>query len=182
MNRQRSLYQAGKLKKDRQTELEKLGLRWSVLSSTSWAAMFQSLCAYAEERRKETPQGWDGNVPANYKIGALSLGRWVNRQRSFYAKGQLKDEQVRKLEAIGLKWAMSIRQGPEFLNPSAPLSNGIVPIAPLSNGAAAPTNGGTTTTASSIQPPPRPDPAVSNTLVVKPAETPDIDPLSDASL
>ena len=112
VNRQRSLFQAGKLKKDRQLDLEKIGLKWSVLLTTSWTSMFESLCAYADEKRKQSPNGWDGNVPANFKTRSnpsLSLGRWVNRQRSAHAKGRLKDEYVKQLEAIGLKWVIHNR-------------------------------------------------------------------------
>lgn len=112
VNRQRSLFQAGKLKKDRQQDLEKIGLKWSVLLTTSWTTMYDSLCAYAEEKRKLSSHGWDGNVPANYKTRSnpsLSLGRWVNRQRSAHAKGRLKDEYVKKIDAVGLKWVIHAR-------------------------------------------------------------------------
>ncbi len=112
VNRQRSLFQAGKLKKDRQQDLEKIGLKWSVLLTTSWTTMYDSLCAYAEEKRKLSSHGWDGNVPANYKTRSnpsLSLGRWVNRQRSAHAKGRLKDEYVKQLDAVGLKWVIHAR-------------------------------------------------------------------------
>ena len=114
VNRQRSLYQAGKLKKDRQRDLERIGLKWSVLLTTSWATMYESLCEYAREKAKVSPHGWDGNVPANFKTRSnppLSLGRWVNRQRSAHAKGNLKEEHVKKLEAVGLKWVIHNRIG-----------------------------------------------------------------------
>ncbi|KAL7468523.1 hypothetical protein ACHAXS_008746 [Conticribra weissflogii] len=114
INRQRSLFQAGKLKKERQLDLERIGLKWSVLLTTSWSTMYQSLVDYSEERRKERPDiGWDGNVPANYKTDSnppLNLGRWVNRQRSAYAKGRLKDEFVQKLDSIGFKWVVHERK------------------------------------------------------------------------
>jgi len=110
INRQRSLFQAGKLKKHRQVELEKIGLKWSVLSTTSWQVMYEALCQYAEMRKKEDPNlKWDGNVPANYKTPEnpqKSLGRWVNRQRSAYAKNRLKEDFVEKLEKIGLRWSV----------------------------------------------------------------------------
>jgi len=113
VNRQRSLFQAGKLKKDRQRDLERIGLKWSVLLTTSWSTMFESLKVYAEEKRKASPHGtWDGNVPANFKTRTnppLSLGRWVNRQRSARAKSRLKEEYVKKLEAVGLKWVIHVR-------------------------------------------------------------------------
>jgi hypothetical protein len=109
VNRQRCLFQAGRLKKDRQEDLEKLGLRWSVLTTTPWEDMYKSLCVYAQQQQTLCPGGWDGNIEANYKTNThpqLSLGRWVNRQRSAYAKRHLKDEYVQQLNAIGLQWAI----------------------------------------------------------------------------
>ena len=108
INRQRSLFQAGKLKKERQLDLERIGLKWSVLLTTSWTTMYDGLCAFVEARRKQSPTGvWDGDVPPNYKTNTnppLSLGRWVMRQRTARAKGQLKEDQLQKLEMLGLKW------------------------------------------------------------------------------
>jgi len=113
VNRQRSQYQTGKLKKDRQQDLERIGLKWSVLLTTSWSTMYESLSVYAGEKQKQNPNGmWDGNVPANYKTKTnppLSLGRWINRQRCAYAKKSLKKDHVNQLEALGLKWAIHAR-------------------------------------------------------------------------
>jgi len=108
INRQRSLYQADKLKRERQVELEKVGLKWAVLSTTSWHAMYDTLCKYAQGKRDADKNNyWDGNVPASYETDdkpPKRLGRWVNRQRSAYATNKLKKEFVVKLEKIGLKW------------------------------------------------------------------------------
>jgi hypothetical protein len=109
VNRQRSLYQAGKLKKERQIDLERVGLKWSVLLTASWQTMYECLCNYAKERRAENNGIWDGNVPTNHKVDSrppVNLGRWINRQRSAYAKGRLKPEYVTKLDQTGLKWSM----------------------------------------------------------------------------
>jgi hypothetical protein len=123
INRQRSLFQAGKLKKERQLDLERIGLKWSVLLTTSWTTMYDGLCAFVEARRKQSPSGvWDGDVPPNYKTNTnppLSLGRWVHRQRSAQVKGQLKDDQVQKLEMLGLKW---FEEGEELAQQSTPMS------------------------------------------------------------
>ena len=113
VNRQRSLYQAGKLRKDRQIALEELGLKWSMLSSTSWEAMYETLRAYVAER-KAREGTWDGNVPANYRTTdnpPRALGRWINRQRSAFTKGKLKSEYVDKLNSIGLKWSVHEKNG-----------------------------------------------------------------------
>ncbi len=123
INRQRSLFQAGKLKKERQLDLERIGLKWSVLLTTSWTTMYDGLCAFVEARRKQSPTGvWDGDVPPNYKTNTnppLSLGRWVHRQRSAQAKGQLKEDQVEKLEVLGLKW---FDEGEELAQQGTPMS------------------------------------------------------------
>jgi Helicase associated domain len=115
ISRQRSMYQAGKLRKDRQKQLEDIGLRWSVLSTTSWDAMYDTLCQYVKERKAaaDPNRAWDGNVPANHKTNdnpPKALGRWINRQRSAYGKGQLKKELVDKLNAIGLRWSVHERR------------------------------------------------------------------------
>jgi len=111
VNRQRSMFQAGRLRKDRQLQLEKLGLKWSMLSTTSWDAMFETLCSYVADAKKNG-EGWDGNVPANYKTNdnpPRALGRWINRQRSAFTKKKLKKEYADKLNAIGLKWSVHER-------------------------------------------------------------------------
>eukprot|EP00536_Pseudo-nitzschia_multiseries_P007419 jgi/Psemu1/195655/e_gw1.175.46.1 len=108
VNRQRSMFQAGKLRKDRQLALEKIGLKWSMLATTSWESMFETLCEYIKEKQKGGNE-WDGNVPANYRTEdnpPRALGRWINRQRSAYGKSKLKPEYVAKLNEIGLKWSI----------------------------------------------------------------------------
>ena len=112
VNRQRSMFQAGKLRKDRQLALEKIGLKWSMLATTSWESMFETLCQYIEGKKKGG-NVWDGNVPANYRtedVPPRALGRWINRQRSAYGKSKLKPEYVTKLNEIGLKWSIHERR------------------------------------------------------------------------
>ena len=108
INRQRSLYQSGKLKEDRRLQLEELGLKWAVLSTTSWHTMYDALCRYALSKRATDENGhWDGNVPASYETDdkpPKKLGRWINRQRSAFANKKLKNEFIEKLEKAGLKW------------------------------------------------------------------------------
>jgi len=111
INRQRSLYQSGKLKEERRNELEKIGLKWAVLSTTSWQAMYEALCTYAKARRSiDKNNKWDGNVPPNYETNEKPpkrLGRWVTRQRTQYASKKLKDDCIEKLEKIGLTWEIA---------------------------------------------------------------------------
>jgi len=111
VNRQRSMFQAGRLRKDRQDQLEEIGLKWCMLASTTWDSMFDSLVAYIQDREKGGKK-WDGNVPANFKTDddpPRALGRWINRQRSAYVKKKLKKEYVDKLSVLGLKWSVHDR-------------------------------------------------------------------------
>jgi Helicase associated domain len=115
VNRQRSLHQSGKLRKDRKALLEGVGLKWSMLATTSWEEMYDTLKEYAEEQMKKDGQ-WDGNVPATYRTNdnpPRALGRWVNRQRSAFAKKKLKQELVDQLNQLGLKWSVHQRHGEE---------------------------------------------------------------------
>ncbi|KAL7538607.1 hypothetical protein ACHAXR_010916 [Thalassiosira sp. AJA248-18] len=154
VNRQRSLFQSGKLKKDRQMDLERIGLKWSVRLTTSWSTMYENLCAYAEEKRKQSPHGWDGNVPANFKTRSnppLSLGRWVNRQRSAHAKGRLKDEYVKKLDVVGLKWVIHARGNrPNDDDDDDFVGGEFIPSSSIQKSSIAPLNGATTTQGSAI--------------------------------
>lgn len=112
VNRQRSLFQAGKLRKDRQLALEKVGLKWSMLATTSWDCMFETLEEYVEEKTRNGAK-WDGNVPANYRTNhdpPRALGRWINRQRSAFAKKKMKPEYESKFNEIGLKWVIHERR------------------------------------------------------------------------
>lgn len=142
VNRQRSLFRSGKLRKDRQADLEAIGLKWSMLSTNSWEVMFDTLCAYIEERKTQAG-GWGGNVPANYRTSDVpprALGRWINRQRSAYAKNILKSEYVDKLNALGLKWSVHDRDGnrqnsqvpSSFSSAPAPTSSSTTPVETLS--------------------------------------------------
>jgi hypothetical protein len=105
------LYQSGKLRKDREKELEDIGLRWSILLTTPWEDMYDSLLRYVTELKSanNSKSTWDGNVPANHKTDdnpPRALGRWINRQRSAYGKGKLKKEYVDKLNELGLRWSV----------------------------------------------------------------------------
>ena len=128
VNRQRSLYHAKKLRKDRQKDLEEIGLKWSMLATMSWDSMFETLGVYVEDQKSRNG-AWDGNVPATFRTNDTpprALGRWINRQRSAYMKNKLKKEYVDKLNAIGLKW--SVHQRNEHMGVSA-ASKQVVPEA-----------------------------------------------------
>jgi hypothetical protein len=117
------MYQAGKLRKDRQEALEKIGLKWSILATTTWDSMFETLEEYVRDKTRNGSK-WDGNVPANYRTNhdpPRALGRWINRQRSAFGKQKLKSEYESKLNELGLKWSVHERR------PSHQYSNKIHP-------------------------------------------------------
>jgi hypothetical protein len=62
VNNQRSAKSKGTLKEDREDQLIKAGLKWSVVTSNAWNEMFQELRAYIQDQVKEGKK-WDGNVP-----------------------------------------------------------------------------------------------------------------------
>lgn len=115
-------------------QLEAAGLRWSVLTTASWDDMYKELCDYIKERKDGGPNNaWDGNVPAHYKTKddpPRALGRWVNRQRSNYAKKKIKKEHIDKLNAVGLKWSVHDRSRYQLSVP--PCTDATVPNAALS--------------------------------------------------
>ena len=115
VNKQRSLFHAGKLKKERQRDLKRTGLKWGAkIGRNTWKSMFCKLEIYVHEQMKDG--AWNGKVPTDYKIKSSTapcleddnknLGRWVNRQRRLFHAGKLKKERQRDLERIGLKWSV----------------------------------------------------------------------------
>jgi Helicase associated domain len=107
VNRQRDMYQSGKLKKERQEKLERLGLKWPKHAVT-WDEMRLLLVDYADQQRRRTGQPWDGQVPVDYQTGGDPprwLGKWVQKQRSTRAKRKLQKHQEEQLTKMGLQWA-----------------------------------------------------------------------------
>jgi hypothetical protein len=114
-------------------ELEMIGLKWSVLSTTSWQSMYETLLEYVNGR-KAADGNWDGNVPANFKTSdhpPKALGRWINRQRTAHQKHKLKGEFVDKLNSIGLKWSVHERRPPlPFTQQETPIKSNLTAVRP----------------------------------------------------
>jgi hypothetical protein len=110
-----------------------IGLKWSVLSTTSWQSMYETLLEYVSGR-KAADGTWDGNVPANFKTSdhpPKALGRWINRQRTAHQKHKLKGEFVDKLNSIGLKWSVHERRPPlPFAQLETPIKSNLTAIRP----------------------------------------------------
>ena len=100
---QREKYNAGKMKQERFEKLEKLGMQWTL--PEPWEYRYSIAQQYYKEH---------GNleVPANYKVGNISLTKWLDEQRQA-RKGKrerkLTDDQIRRLDEIGMIWEKTVR-------------------------------------------------------------------------
>ena len=43
-------------------------------------------------------------APKYVSPSGIRLGAWVENQRAYYLKGELSDDKIRRLEAIGMLW------------------------------------------------------------------------------
>ncbi len=98
LHRQRQAYFAGTLTQEREARLTALpGWTWEP-HDARWESMLTLLQAFAEKNGHAV-------VPTDERSGKLLLGRWVDRQRAFYRKGELSPERAARLEALrGWTW------------------------------------------------------------------------------
>lgn len=78
--------------------LDAIGMIWESGSSAKWEAMYQEAKRYYQKH---------GNlsIPAKYRTSdGMPLRSWLSRQRSSYAKGQLAQNKIDKLNAVGMVW------------------------------------------------------------------------------
>lgn len=86
------------LTEDRIAQLKSIGMIWESGSSAKWEAMYQEAKRYYQKH---------GNlsIPAKYRTSdGMPLRSWLSRQRSSYAKGQLAQNKIDKLNAVGMVW------------------------------------------------------------------------------
>ena len=82
------------LSRDKITRLNSLGFVWDSLAE-KWDKCFSCLKEYAKKHGHT-------RVPAGTKIGELSLGKWVSRQR--LNKAQLSPDRLKRLNSLGFIW------------------------------------------------------------------------------
>ena len=86
-----------RLKEERITQLDEIGMVWSVFD-VKWERAFVLAAAYYE-------QNGNLNMPRFYVTAAgEKLGYWVANQQWTYQKGKLSDDQIMRLERIGMYW------------------------------------------------------------------------------
>ena len=75
--------------------LNAIGMRWGSKHDKQWDAYFRCLASYLERT---------GNldVPVTWKENGVQLGRWLRRQKELYAGGELRQDRVQRLQALGL--------------------------------------------------------------------------------
>ena len=94
-NRQR--YLSGDLPSDRVERLEALGMVWST-SNDLWEQNYAAATQYYLEHG-------DLEVPIKYETpSGFGLGVWLGAQRAAHKAGELPQEQVERLDALGMDW------------------------------------------------------------------------------
>ena len=97
INNARKRRNAGKLTEERIRQLDQLGMTWNVFD-TRWEQGYALAMNYAAEHG-------DLNVPVNYTTEkGEKLGAWVLNQRTAYTKEMLSQDQIGRLEKIGIYW------------------------------------------------------------------------------
>ena len=94
-NRQR--YLGGNLTQNRIERLEAIGMVWST-SNDLWEQNYAAATQYYLEHG-------DLEVPIKYEtLSGFGLGVWLGAQRAAHKAGELPQEQVKRLDALGMDW------------------------------------------------------------------------------
>lgn len=91
----------GRLTAEQAAKLEKLGIRWNHRLETAWEEGFASAQKYRTEHG-------DLLVPVRYRDkNDFALGEWIVYNRQRYLGGNLTQNRIERLEAIGMVWSTS---------------------------------------------------------------------------
>ena len=91
----------GRLTAEQAAKLEKLGIRWNHRLETAWEKGFASAQKYRTEHG-------DLLVPVCYRDkNDFALGEWIVYNRQRYLGGNLTQNRIERLEAIGMVWSTS---------------------------------------------------------------------------
>ena len=97
INNARKRRSDGKLTEERIRQLDQLGMTWSVFDA-KWEQGYALAMSYAAEHGNL-------NVPVNYTTEeGEKLGAWILNQRAAYTKEMLSQDQIGRLEEIGIYW------------------------------------------------------------------------------
>lgn len=108
---QRIAYKEGKLLESRFKRLAELGLDFSPASGR-WEKAFALAEIYFREFHNL-------DVPSDFIMSDFNLGRWISNQRQIYRSTRadmiLTEEQIRRLESIGMVWKSAKASNTSFL-------------------------------------------------------------------
>ena len=91
----------GRLTAEQAAKLEKLGIRWNHRLEAAWEKGFASAQKYRTEHG-------DLLVPVRYRDkNDFALGEWIVYNRQRYLGGNLTQNRIEQLEAIGMVWSTS---------------------------------------------------------------------------
>ena len=91
----------GRLTAEQAVKLEKLGIRWNHRLEAAWEKGFASAQKYRTEHG-------DLLVPVRYRDkNDFALGKWIVYNRQRYLGGNLTQNRIERLEAIGMVWSTS---------------------------------------------------------------------------
>ena len=91
----------GRLTAEQAAKLEKLGIRWNHRLEAAWEKGFASAQKYRTEHG-------DLLVPVRYRDkNDFALGEWIVYNRQCYLGGNLTQNRIERLEAIGMVWSTS---------------------------------------------------------------------------
>ena len=91
----------GRLPVEQAAKLEKLGIRWNHRLEAAWEKGFASAQKYRTEHG-------DLLVPVRYRDkNDFALGEWIVYNRQRYLGGNLTQNRIERLEAIGMVWSTS---------------------------------------------------------------------------
>lgn len=91
----------GRLTAEQAAKLEKLGIRWNHRLEAAWEKGFASAQKYRTEHG-------DLLVPVRYRDkNDFALGKWIVYNRQRYLGGNLTQNRIERLEAIGMVWSTS---------------------------------------------------------------------------
>ena len=93
----RSRFGSGGLKESQIRELDALGMVWNSIDA-KWERCYAEAALYCEKH------GSLNLAPKYVSPSGIRLGAWVENQRVYYLKGELSDDKIRRLEAIGMLW------------------------------------------------------------------------------
>lgn len=94
---QRKSYRKGTLDERKRARLEALGLEWNVFQK-KWQTGYEHAAAFAKAY---------GHLNVKHQYIAedgFKLGVWISSQRERYRENRIRPEELRALEALGMKW------------------------------------------------------------------------------